>query len=125
MPKGRIPIIRSTITKINPTQTQRKRKVHVGSAASQDISKVSVDHSIIRKSEHQSPRINLWLLFPRLIYSRMLKIGGSILELQGMFAMNRAFSTTMIRWMMERFSTWATLQQLLLKAKASGFRIHF
>ena len=30
--------------KINPTQTQRKRKVHVGSATSQDISKVSVDH---------------------------------------------------------------------------------
>ena len=52
MAKGRIPIIRSAITKINPTHTQRKRKVHVGSMASQDISKVSVDHSIIRKSEH-------------------------------------------------------------------------
>ena len=81
MEKGRIPIIRSEITKIDQTQTQRKREVHVGSAASQDISKVSVDHSIIRKFEHQSPRINLWLLFLRLIYSRMLTIGGSILEL--------------------------------------------
>ena len=71
-----------------------------------------------KKLEHQSPRINLWLLFSRLIYSRMLTIGGSILKLQGMFAMIRAFSTPMNRWMMEQFSTWATLQQLLLKAKA-------
>ena len=45
-------------------------------------------------------------------------ISGSILELQGMFVMIRAFSTPMNRWMMEQFSTWATLQQLLLKAKA-------
>ena len=52
-------------------------------------------------------------------------ISGSILELQGTFAMIRAFSTPMNRWMMEQFSTWATLQQLLLKQRHSGFRIQF
>ena len=93
--KGKNSYNKKRNNKNQPNSDSKKKKGACCSATSQDISKVSVDHSIIRKSEHQSPRINLWLLFRRLIYSRILTISGSILELQSMFTMIRAFSTPM------------------------------